>query len=315
MILNEAAMGHNVLVCNRPEQLIMIDGEIYRLSNAPPLKQHREEAVISMIPSPTKQFWASESDIKTTDAEISEAMTGMLGGFGAQAAEFDCPHVLVGHFSVRGAAISATQVMIGREIEVGKDQIALANADLVCLGHIHLQQFIEPNIYYQGALYRTNYGEVEAKGFMVHDLRPDGRESHFVETPARKLVKVCADMRTAIREGINPVDGKDSHVKIELTAWQDEADMIDVEAIRDDYILSGAKEVDIRIIRVPRENVRSERILKLTTLRDKVTERANLNKEPELPESLLYKCDMMEQTDPDAIFTRLAGQTSEQDAA
>lgn len=324
-ILDHASFGHNVIVSDRPEQLIMIDGEIYRLNNAPPLKQHRDiEAVISMVPTPTKQFWSSESDIKTTDAEISEAMTGMFAGFGAQAAEFECLHILVGHFSVRGAAISATQVMIGREIEIGKEQIALANADLVCLGHIHLQQFIEPNIYYQGSLYRTNYGEVEAKGFMVHDLRPDGRESHFVETPARKLVKNTMDLRdnggiqefdAVLYSLVNPDEIRESSVKIEFTVWQDEAEQLDKEEIRQFYLSAGASDVDVRIIRVPRENVRSERMLKLTTLRDKVTERANLNKEPELPESLLYKCDMMEQTDPDAIFTRLAGQTREQDAA
>lgn len=303
-ILDHGSFGHGMIVSDRPEQLSLIEGDLYTIDDLPQGDDSAEiEAIISMVPQPTKQFWQSDSDIKTTDEEISNALTGLFAGFGAQAEEFDCPHILAFHGSIRGATISTGQVMIGRDIEISKEQIGLANADLVCCGHIHKMQYIEPNIYYQGSLWRTDFGEMEAKGFLVHDLLPEGRESHFVETPTRKLMKLDYDFT---RDGVVPVvgcptEGMDGvHLRVNIRVWQDEADRHSVEEITKLYMDGGCEQVYVKIIRVPRETVRSEKILKLTSLREKIQERAALAGE-DVAESILRKCDVLETTDSDDV--------------
>ncbi|MEI6261291.1 MAG: hypothetical protein WCR46_15485 [Deltaproteobacteria bacterium] len=88
---------------------------------------------------------------------------------------------------------------------------------------------------------------------------------------------------------------------------QDEAGKLDREAIA--AIFDGAADVDVRIIRVPRENVRSSHILKLVTLRDKILEMARLKSEL-VPDSVLAKADFLETMTPEQVMSAaLAGGT------
>lgn len=160
-----------VHVSTRPEQLYLCEGDF----NADPSElntpaQAPVEAVISLIPAPTKQYINSNSDIKGSDSEIAQAMSVMLAGFAAQAEAYNCPHILVGHWNTTGSLISETQTLTGVDIEISKDQMALANADIVLLGHLHLAQEIKPNIFYSGSIYANNFGELEDKGFYIHEI-------------------------------------------------------------------------------------------------------------------------------------------------
>ncbi len=67
----------------------------------------------------------------------------------------------------------------------------------------------------------------------------------------------------------------------------------------------GAKEVDIQLIRIPRENVRSDKLLKLTTLREKLIEMASLNGKV-VPDSILEKADILESEESDKIVQMIA---------
>lgn len=297
---------HNVIVSLCPEQLYLKDGQLFNAEKSKP------DLILSMIPTPTKQYFRTQSDIKTSDDEIAGAMTEIFSGFGAVAAKYSCPHVLVGHFSVRGAAISETQVMIGKDIEIGKDQITLSNPDLVLLGHIHKAQFIEPNFYYSGSIYRLNYGETEEKGFWLHGWEDGKQWSKFILTPTRKMLTVREDF---VNDDIKEIDQvlyrheedeiKNADIKVEFKAYQDEASQLDKEKIEDFYKSAGANSVDVRIIHVPRENIRSENLLKLTSLRDKVQEMAMLKNEP-VSESTLKKADALDTMDQDQVLRNIA---------
>jgi exonuclease SbcD len=154
-----ASAEHNIAVSARPEQLFLKEGQLYR-----EFTLTDPDAIISMVPTPTKQY------MQGTDDEISQALTPIFAGFGASASEYYCPHIGVYHGTIRGAALSETQVMVGRDIEITKDQIALGNFDLFLCGHIHLKQKIEPNIYYSGSLFANNFGETQDHGFYVHEI-------------------------------------------------------------------------------------------------------------------------------------------------
>jgi predicted phosphodiesterase len=272
-------------------------------------------ALLSVLPAPTKQFWQSEAGIEQTDVEIANALGIILAGFGAKYKEdMDFPfHILLGHWSVRGAAISDTQIMVGREIEVARDQIDLAEPDLVCLGHIHKAQQVGPEmkIFYSGSGHRANFGEMEEKGFWIYELSDfEGRalvEPHWYPVPSRKLVKVELDF--ANDEGL-PVDlpalpdvrewDGNTHVQLVLYVWQDEAEALDREALSA-LFLRACGSLDLRVIRVPRETVRSQNLLNLRTLPDKVRELAALRNE-ELPATVLAKARDLESLELDQIM-------------
>ncbi len=161
-VLEHIKAKNEVWVSSRPEQIHLyeIGGKmvIRAASPVPPT------AIISMVPTPTKQFFNSDSDIKGTDNEIAQAMGAMFAGFGSQAANFPgVPHILVGHFQIGGAFVSETQQLNGLDIEISREQIGYANADLVMLGHIHLHQQIGQNIFYSGSIFRKDFGELDAK--------------------------------------------------------------------------------------------------------------------------------------------------------
>ena len=298
--------GHNVIVSDRPETLILEKGWLNRAQEG---YIEKPEAVVSMVPTPTKRFWQGTGDIRQTDEEISEQMTAIFAGLGVEASKHPwIPHILVGHFSVRGAQISNGQQMVGRDIEIGRDQIDMAEAALVCLGHIHKAQQIGDNIFYSGSIYRKDFGEMEEKGCYVHEVLGtfggfQPATSTFIKTPTRQLVKTTIDItegpidkwnihnELTEREGVTLGEG--DHVKVELRLWDDQDGSETEAVIKDRLIALRCEDIHVKLIRIPRENVRSERILKLRSLSDKIQEMAKIKGE-EVPDGVLSKASTLE---------------------
>lgn len=218
-----------------------------------------------------------------------------------------------GHFQVGGAFISDTQQLVGRDIEISTDQLAMANADVICLGHIHkAQEFKSVNAFYSGSIYRKTFGETEPKGFYVHELRPVELNaflttSRFIETPTRQKLTIREDFtREDIREvdavihTHGPEDLKDAFVKVEFKVWQDEAGKINQAELERSFLEAGAARADISLIRIPRETVRAARVLQLTSLRSKVKEMAAVRLE-EVSDEVLAKADLLESTSPEEL--------------
>lgn len=295
-ILNYAQGAHKIVVASKPDQINI-----------------RNEVIVSLIPQPTKQFFQTQSGISDSNFEITQAMNGLFMGMGARASEHpDVPHILVGHWNVAGSKLSTGQVLVGHEIDIPYDSMMLAEPDLICLGHIHLPQQIGDRAFYSGSLYSLNWGEMERKGFYIHTL--DGKklvESRFIETPTKKLIRVAEnhareeekdeyglssksidDLGYALYSFSNE-DLNGAYVRADITVWQDDAAKIDKEQIKQFYISGGALDADIRLIRVPRQTVRSESVLKVNTLRDKIKAMAELRGET-VSESVLQKADLLE---------------------
>jgi len=197
---------------------------------------------------------------------------------------------------------------MGRDIEIITDQIALANAHVVCLGHIHKQQEMKGNVFYSGSITRQNFGEMEDKGFYYHDLSANVPGylygSQFVKTPARRLVKWDEDFtkNPAGEEFIfNPEQVAGAHVKLDFKVWQDEAGKINQAELERSLLDSGAAQVTINLIRVPRETVRCAKVLTLETLREKVQEMATLRNE-EVSEEILSKAGLLETMNEDELI-------------
>ncbi len=159
-ILSYVRGRHTVWVASTPQQVIMTNGS---LGQWPLMDRSKIKAVLSLIPQVTKQF------MQSPDAEIGAAMSAIFAGFGAQAAGRH-PHILIFHGQISGAKASNNQDMTGRDIEVGRDQLELSQADLILCGHLHLPQQLGDKIFYSGSIYPNNFGELHEHGFYIHEV-------------------------------------------------------------------------------------------------------------------------------------------------
>jgi DNA repair exonuclease SbcCD nuclease subunit len=311
-------------VSEKPEQIYLIKGgRLVDSSGLADVNAAQVKAVITQIPTPTKQYFQAYSGIEVGDKAISDAMTALLGAAGITAERYLCPHILNGHFQVGGAFISENQQLVGRDIEISSDQLALAEADLVCLGHIHMFQKIRDNIFYAGSIHRKTFGETEDKGFLVHEILPVELESfsvksRFIHTPTRQKITIREDFTKA---DIETADGficdyifgnsellEGSFVKVDLKIWQDEAGQINQAELERSFLSAGAARVDINLIRIPRETVRAARVLTMDRLRDKLVEMAALRDES-VSDAILEKADLLESTNHDELI-QVAGRVN-----
>lgn len=296
-VLRYARGNHFIHVSSVPEQIYFVGGE---LSRTPGIGNIKPDMILSMVPQPTKQFF-NQGDIQTSNEAISHGMAGLFAGFGAQAAELtSIPHVLIGHWNVSGSKLSTGQTLTGQEIDISIDAMGLTNAAAHLLGHIHMPQKLGDRTFYAGSPYPLTWGEVEEKGFWIHEFDADELyKSEFVKTPCRKLVRSVQDFTECDSDDayVQIVDCKDSYVRLDLTVWQDQASTINKDQLIRDFMNEGAIDVDIRIIRKPRQTVRSETVLKSETLRDKIVAMAALTGET-VSESILQKADALENMEP-----------------
>lgn len=277
--------AHPVQVSARPDQFV-VNG-----------------AYVTLVPTPTKQFF-NEGDMQASNDGIARAMAGVFAGFGASAANRadDAPHILAGHWNVSGSRLPTGQTLTGQDIDISVDQMMLAQPDLICLGHIHQKQQLGDRAFYSGSLYPLNWGETTEHGFYIHTL--EGRQlvsSQYFNSPCRRLIRVAEkhDIEEGLCElgyalyGFSKEELAGAYVRADITVWQDDAAKINKEEIQKFYLDSGALDADIRLIRVPRQTVRSESVLKVETLRDKLVAMAAIKGET-VPESILQKADELE---------------------
>ncbi len=260
-------------------------------------------ALVTAIPAPTKQF------LQGTDTDIAAAMTQIFMGFGAAAADRgDKPHIMLGHWNAEGTTING-QDYIGHEITIGYDAMMLADPDIVCLGHIHCRQQIRRIVFYPGGIYQKNYGEIGDKGAWIHTF--NGRSltgSRFEHTPCRRLfvdrLNCCDGIESPKTAGCDGCE-----VRCEITCWQDMAGAISQDLYRKVYFDAGAESVEVRLIRVPRQTVRNDLVLKAHSLREKLVAMAELRGET-VPSGILLKADALEAHSADEIINNITGRAA-----
>lgn len=273
------------------------------------------DAVISLIPAPTKQFFQGNGDIKQGDAEIAAAMTAIFAGMGATASGFDCPHVLVYHGGISGARLPSGHVRTGMDIEISTDQMRMAGGARDFIG-----------AFYSGPIYPVKVDEQEC-GFWIHEIgandfigllghihQPqilgaygDESKSRYIETPITKTVRIKVDATDEeagiFNETVPDMVGAD--VRYEITTWQDQAGDIDKAGIEKLFLDAGALSVDIRINPIPRENIRAQAVLEAETLRGEFEEMAKLRGE-EIDPEILAMADRLEHVPGEELLKEVA---------
>ncbi len=128
-----------------------------------------------------------------------------VSGINSLAAACDpaLPTILMGHFSVTNAKLSANQVgYLTNEPEVPLSALTQAPFDYVALGHIHRYQDLnkgkQPPVVYSGSVERIDFGErAEEKGFALVDLAKGDTEVTHVTVKTRPFVEIEADATEA----------------------------------------------------------------------------------------------------------------------
>jgi len=325
-ILENVSGKHRIWVSTTIEQLYLVrdDGKedaVWRIEPNQILEDDEILLVVSQIPAPTKEHWKNRQGVETDNENISQAMGAIFTGLGYRAKEHfpDTPHVLNGHFSMVGSMISATQMLPGGDIAMGKDVLAMSNADLYCLGHIHMRQEYQitntAKAFHSGSIFRKDFGEKdEVKGFYIHTL--DGTNPHsseFIKTPTRVMAQIDYDL---IKEPWH-LENKDMDfpeiihlvmkayaeiggwIKIKVTTWMDEIRQINQSKIKRLLFDAGAGNVLVEIDRVRRENSREDEIIRANTLPQKFEALAKHRSQP-LPDGVagkLLKVEILNQAD------------------
>jgi len=298
------------VTADAPEQLLLMDGEFLALSGrVPDEPTDRPDAIISAFPAPSKKWFQSPETIQGSEKAIAQELSKLFAHFSNTASDFAAPHILVGHWNVTGAYVSGRQTLTGVDIEVSRDQMELADADLVCLGHIHLRQQIGENIFFAGSTQNNTWGEMHEAGFWIHDVKKGGLAewSRFIETPTTKMIDMSCDATAGQADDLDMIlytynkdEYEGSRVRLTIKAFADEAEKLDVPGIKA-FFESVNAQLDLQLIRVPRENVRSQRILELDRLYDKIEENARILEET-IPPGIREKAERLEAGDTDKLL-------------
>lgn len=187
-------------------------------------------------------------------------MQNVLRGLGAEHDESDDIVLFCGHVMVRGSMTSTGQPLVGCDLELGLDDLAMVNADAYCLGHIHLPQEWTVGgspVTFSGSPRRTAYGELEAKGYrlLTFERSDEGDGWHlasceFIEAPATPMLLLEGDYRDGVDEIAFPSPvtvppGAEVRVRYTVDADRRDAGRAAADRLREVLRDDGASRVDI----------------------------------------------------------------------
>lgn len=212
-----------------------------------------------------------------------DALRLVIQGLGAEMAAHDGPRVLLTHAMVSGSKTSLGQPLVGCDLEVGLDDLRLAQADFYALGHIHMPQEWDGPIVYPGSPRRTTFGEIEDKGYVIVDA--DGWDVTWerVIAPTTPMLLLtgrmsdndCAETGESIRTmelDQNPEDVEGAEIRLRYTVQTDEreAARVHAEGWRAQFLQRGAIRVVLEEIPLTTTRARAPEITEAASLEEKL---------------------------------------------
>ena len=186
-------------------------------------------AAVACLPWPTRSTLAA--DVRSSalvEDDAREALRSVLRGLGQEmgprpksrrhiAGSNARPRILLAHAMVRGSKTSTGQPLVGCPFELALEDLALAGADVVALGHVHMpQEWPKGPVVYPGSPRRTAFGEVESKGYVLLDLNLERDHARVVwervETPCAPMLLVTGEMETLDGERVLAVGSRDEPI-------------------------------------------------------------------------------------------------------
>jgi DNA repair exonuclease SbcCD nuclease subunit len=215
---------------------------------------HVGGAAIAVVAWPSRSSVAAmaggELAGEALDDETRRELQHVLRGLGDELARHDGPRILLVHALINGARTSHGQLLRGGELNVGLEELGLAQADIVVAGHIHAAQAFEYGgvpILYTGAPFRTAFGECEEKSILAAEVRRGAATWRRIPTPAAPMELregrfVDGVLDVAIPEH---VEGAEVRLRYAVAADQREAAAREAEALAAALRARGAARVKL----------------------------------------------------------------------
>lgn len=182
----------------------------------------------------------------------ADAMRNVLRGLGAQMRGGAGPKLFLGHVMVRGSVTSVGQPLVGCDLELGLDDLALCQADAYLLGHIHMPQrwnIGDAPVIYPGSPRRTAFGELEEKAYTLLEFDEAGKllSVEAVPTPCVPMHHLSAVwengnlvLNEAESKGDDIAYGAEIRLRYSVPSDQREAAREMAGRVRDDLLAKGA---------------------------------------------------------------------------
>lgn len=219
---------------------------------------------------------------EAVELAAGDALRDVLRGLGTELAAHDGPKVLLTHAMINGSRTSLGQPLVGCEMTVGLDDLALSGADFVVASHIHCPQEWEhgdTQILYCGSPYRTAFGETEPKSIVELTLGEGTALWDRIETPATQMLLLegawdsalgAMTMDPQLFASTLTVRGAEVRFRYEVEHDHREASKRAAQDLRDKMLADGAVSVklDEQVIALTR--ARAPEITTARTLSEKV---------------------------------------------
>ena len=268
-------------------------------------------AVFTCIPSIDKRHLMANfgGSIREGNFETRELIHDLFAGLGLinDTVPDGTPCIAVTHGMATGSRFSTGQTAVGEDLEFGLNDLVGLHADYVAMGHVHMQQCFDlgngVKACYSGSVGRMNFGEKEAKGFLVVEFDASGsvREIKNIPTPARKFCFVEAKW-TADVEGVEHVetalvaaipDAAGADVRFRFDLPEELRHLVDRAGIERAFLDAGALRVKCEIQILPRLRQRAAGISQLASLPAKVLKWAQAT-DTVVPDSVLELAGVIE---------------------
>jgi exonuclease SbcD len=208
--------------------------------------------------------------------DVNQVVRDMINGLA-----MDCSNgateILLMHATMQGSVTSSGQPLVGCDMELSINDLCASKFDLVALGHIHKKQqwavrygkkFTQ--IIYPGSPRRTNFGEVEDKGFLIYNT--DTNDVEFVKTPATPMVHIDIDWREGGWDHVShePVVG--AEVRLRFTTYSEERDAAKaaVKDIVGSLERQGAVSVKVEEVVLAKTRTRMPEVAEAGTITEKL---------------------------------------------
>ncbi len=218
----------------------------------------------------------------------ADALRNLFRGLGDELRECEpgTPTMLLMHAMVRDSVTSTGQPLVGCELEVGLEDLALVGAGAYFLGHVHKGQqwrIGDAPCVYPGSPRRKDFGELEPKGYIVATFEGSRCvDVEFVEVPATPMVHVDDEWAADPARGGEPgwlagahglprsCKGVELRFRYRVARDQREAARAAAERWRADWLAEGAISVQLEEVVHLEQRTRADAIAAGASLEDKV---------------------------------------------
>lgn len=183
--------------------------------------------------------------------------------------------LFIGHVNVGGAISSVGQPQIGKEIELDPGLLGRLDAAVYRgLNHVHKSQVVAGDTVYAGSICRQDFGENEAKGFVVVTDTADSCTWEFIplDVPAQYLVQgsLSPEGFSILTVDGNPIDSDfptswaGADVKVKYSYKRSERSALDVAHILAEF--AGCRTLKLDQIAEMERDVRAPEVAAAVTI-------------------------------------------------